>query len=294
MPPSDYITETDRVLHAMFTENTGRHFLDSGGAYGRDWEREQKRDAMLTAAGIDPLAFRVDRPDATLTLTHDWEPEVSIDTFHYLRERLEYAPEYDDAFRDGWDEDSTYRDEVLRLLDALGVAGTDDVFGVNTYNYESALDKVLQFDVFVLDDYVEYGGVEWEPDVYVVLQVHGGCDVRGGYTAPRVFRVTGMEGMYSLCEDTRVSVGCTSCDVRWTSEHGGYDLRDERTGDPFPAVVDPDRVDDGEPNGTARRIVREVLDEHDEHELLLEFPPLVTVDGACPECADGTLGAMPF
>ena len=30
---------TDEVIVAMLTENTGRHFLDSGGAYGRNWER---------------------------------------------------------------------------------------------------------------------------------------------------------------------------------------------------------------------------------------------------------------
>ena len=34
--------ELKQVVYSMITENTGRHMLDSGGAYGRHWERNQK------------------------------------------------------------------------------------------------------------------------------------------------------------------------------------------------------------------------------------------------------------
>ena len=34
-------TDTQKLVYAMLTENTGRHMLDSGGAYGRNWERNQ-------------------------------------------------------------------------------------------------------------------------------------------------------------------------------------------------------------------------------------------------------------
>ena len=34
-------TLTEKKVFAMLTENTGRHFLDSGGGYGRNWERNQ-------------------------------------------------------------------------------------------------------------------------------------------------------------------------------------------------------------------------------------------------------------
>jgi hypothetical protein len=37
-------TETQTVLLEMFQENTGAHMLDSGGAYGRNWERNQGKD----------------------------------------------------------------------------------------------------------------------------------------------------------------------------------------------------------------------------------------------------------
>ena len=36
--------KTADVIISMLKENTGAHFLDSGGAYGRNWERNQARD----------------------------------------------------------------------------------------------------------------------------------------------------------------------------------------------------------------------------------------------------------
>lgn len=33
--------KTKHLIYEMLTENTGRHMLDSGGAYGRNWERNQ-------------------------------------------------------------------------------------------------------------------------------------------------------------------------------------------------------------------------------------------------------------
>ena len=32
------------IVSEMLKENTGTHFLDSGGSYGRSWQRNQKRD----------------------------------------------------------------------------------------------------------------------------------------------------------------------------------------------------------------------------------------------------------
>ncbi len=34
----------EELITAMLKENTGSHFLDSGGAYGRNWQRNQKVD----------------------------------------------------------------------------------------------------------------------------------------------------------------------------------------------------------------------------------------------------------
>ena len=34
---------TKKIIYEMLTENTGAHFLDSGGAYGRNHERNAKK-----------------------------------------------------------------------------------------------------------------------------------------------------------------------------------------------------------------------------------------------------------
>ena len=34
--------ETEQVIYNMMIENTGTHFLDSGGEDGRHWQRNQK------------------------------------------------------------------------------------------------------------------------------------------------------------------------------------------------------------------------------------------------------------
>ena len=35
--------ETKQVIYNMMIENTGTHFLDSGGEDGRHWQRNQKK-----------------------------------------------------------------------------------------------------------------------------------------------------------------------------------------------------------------------------------------------------------
>src|SRR4051794_30643908 len=78
-------TETDEILAGMFTENTGSHMMDSGGAYGRNWERNRDRtvDDFLTAPEV--------------YLQHN--EFVVVDAFHWLRERVEYDPIMDRKFQ---------------------------------------------------------------------------------------------------------------------------------------------------------------------------------------------------
>ena len=61
-----------------------------------------------------------------------------------------------------------------------GLYGEGSPIEVNTYNGEDLLSQVIQFTLFRID-FTDY----------VALQIHGGCDVRGGYTAPRIFEVNG-------------------------------------------------------------------------------------------------------
>jgi len=85
---------------------------------------------------------------------------------------------------------------------------------INTYNYENLLSQVLQFIL-----------LEGKDDTYIILQVHGGCDVRGGYTKPRVFRVIDEDYFWMAQTWIFASCQCTAidspeCGFYWNSESG--------------------------------------------------------------------------
>jgi hypothetical protein len=166
---------TEAVIYGMLTENTGTHFLDSGGSNGRAWQRN---------AGKTLEDFK-NEPEAWLD-AGEW-PDVSKSTFWHLVNNLEHDAgltaayhEFAKAYEDeGWLEISEL------WLDKLGVPGeggefySDARFTFNTYNFSDywLVDQTLLGTAFGM------GGSE-----YVILQVHGGADVRGGYTRPQVFR----------------------------------------------------------------------------------------------------------
>jgi len=154
---------TNQKLVDMLTENTGRHMLDSGGAYGRNWERNQ--------------GITLDMWDSMPTATFDarWG-QGSINLYHWLKERLTYAPTMDRLFRI-FSADS----EDSHMADAEAFAehmqGTPYPRAYNSYNWDNYLSQDIQWVDFI------YGN-----EAYVLLQIHGGCDARGGYTKPVVFQ----------------------------------------------------------------------------------------------------------
>ena len=174
-------TNTAEVLAAMFTENTGAHLLDSGGAYGRNWERHQGKTVRDFLAA--PYLV-IDRYG------------VTVDAFQYLNERLSFDRVIDAAFQNFLDlneEEFGYLEAMEEFPKTLGV---EDSYTVNTYNHDSALSQTLQWSQW------ELGG-----RTYYALQIHGGCDVRGGYTRPRI--LTGEES--ALWDFERVYLSCREC-----------------------------------------------------------------------------------
>jgi hypothetical protein len=179
-------TVTELALAEMMTENTGIHMCDSGGTNGRMWQRN---------AGKTVATFH----DAPAAYWHYGYP--TLDTFHFLAERIEYVPtlsralsifaERDDMADEGW----------LGVMEAFaeslhdGESKYDVVRTFNSYNDETLLSQVFQWTEFSRNDVR-----------YICLQIHGGADVRGGYTKPRVFKVT--EGWYYQCADC--DIYCTN------------------------------------------------------------------------------------
>jgi len=164
------------LIIGMLKENTGVHMLDSGGAYGRHWERNQKRDFDKEPACI----LEADNYQNVPTIS------ISYNLYHYLVNYLEYdevCEKFNKEFKDfcnlpKYKEESYYH--------CLGEWVKDkrfsEVDSINTYNHESLLDQVIQYTHF------KYGGED-----YIALQIHNGCDVRGGYTDPVIFIVPEMD-----------------------------------------------------------------------------------------------------
>ena len=195
------------TVFGMFQEGTGAALCDSGGAYGRHWERNQRR----TLADFQA------------------EPEVSwsehgyftVSTFHYLVKAV--GIELDDtarAFNElecaDWDGD-TYG--ISREQSAwLAERGAEFGASWNTYNHESSLSQVLQGT-----------GLTLGRDRYVLIQLHQGCDVRGGYTDARLFKMIGeclgSEDVYgAVIREDGETVNVSSC-------YNGHSLTDENGND---------------------------------------------------------------
>jgi hypothetical protein len=158
------ITQTDEILVGMLTENTGTHMLDSGGAYGRHWERNQGRD----------IQSFIDAPEVEVS-----EYGISLDLFHFLRERIQFVPELQEMF-DEWANSEENKNELwYPLIDQWCEDHKSEYYGgFNSYNDDNFLSQTIQGNFFEYDD-----------GTYLILQIHGGADVRGGYTAPKIFSV---------------------------------------------------------------------------------------------------------
>ena len=244
------IERTREVFVGMLTENTGSHFLDSGGTYGRNWQRNQSRDFAAEPASV---------------LSFQWkEIAVTHSVYHFLAERLSYSEKLDETFQAFCDEhpDECGRECIALFLDHLrdegltvaGIYGEGEPVEINTYNGEDLLSQTIQYtfatieghvartqhpdpEDFENDDDYQDALAEWEESddsvylsgEYVFLQVHGGCDARGGYTMPRVFESTTELGIF---DNTRGAIVCsnTDCGANWSTDDGCHWYRDGSCG----------------------------------------------------------------
>ena len=62
------VMNTEKVIAAMLVENTGIHFLDSGGKSGRAWQRNQGHDFESEPPAT--VNFRYKYVDFTYSVYH--------------------------------------------------------------------------------------------------------------------------------------------------------------------------------------------------------------------------------
>lgn len=231
---------TKSVICEMMRENTGTHFLDSGGTSGRSWQRNQ---------GVTDEVFEASAP-ATLSFRYD-EPDVTLNTYHFLAAHLDHDPAAEKLLRIfEAAADSTCSIEATRgLLEWLeergcelgGIYGEGEPVVNNTYNGADLLSQTIQYTYATVEGTVSMADIEamvldkvgpddaamdlvaelWadNPDggelyfsnTYVFLQVHGGADVRGGYTDVRVFTENGRTEL-GILDNARATIYDDSVD----------------------------------------------------------------------------------
>lgn len=170
MKTQTQFTTAQQEVYAMLTENTGKHLSDSGGAYGRHWERNQSK----TIEDFDK------EPESIVVFDKRYNYfERTVSVFHYLSqlELDEVCDEFNSLNRDAKDWDGEYYGVSEKAQEYLDTMGFSENYTFNTYNGDSDLTQVLQ-GTWIRDE---------DGEVYLLLQIHGGCDVRGGYTNARLF-----------------------------------------------------------------------------------------------------------
>lgn len=164
---------TKQIVTKMLKENTGIHMYDSGGAYSRAWQRNKK------------VNFEKE-PVYTVHTDNNKFSYVTKSTYHHMTENLEYSPEMQAMFR-AWRKihgDTRYdanlgdMEEFIEFIDGRHHYLGSQVWNTCNDGDKCILDQTLQGIFFIFND-----------EDYVILQVHGGCDVRSGYTKPKIFKM---------------------------------------------------------------------------------------------------------
>jgi len=213
------LNETQSVLLSMFTENTGKHMLDSGGAYGRNWQRNQSKSYAELASEYKTArgSIRTYKGESTFEL------EATVNSLTYIENQTNYAKQWDKAFhsiakKKEYEEDSWMEFMETGFKEFLESQGCvfGEEYGGNSYNGESALSQVIQWQSYSFET------KEGKEHNIVAIQIYGGSDVRGGYSTPHIFE----------CDDipwfsgNSVYVGCGNCGSSFDSENGGYSYYD--------------------------------------------------------------------
>jgi hypothetical protein len=178
------------TFHTLARENTGAHFLDSGGYYGRQYDRPvPTEDQPLEYACGDTILISM---PAMLDEQAPIDPRETAKFYRWAR----WADPRDDC---SWFE---LAERYIARHIEKGTEGWEDqgngrpIIG-NTYNGESELDQ--DFWWATPDFYSQYA----------MICTHNGCDARGGYSRPVVVNTSdGIAG--ALCA-MEISYYCPRC-----------------------------------------------------------------------------------
>lgn len=203
-PYSNY-SPLEQKIAEMMTENTGIHLLDSGGDKGRSWQQNQGKD------------FKKEQPTTYSIYKDGSDLVVSFNIFYYLSAYTKLTPEAQKLQKQFIKFAESEHAEDMTWLQSMedfaakvndGSVGENYLSGTtNTYNYDNILSQILQ-----------YTGFSYNDKTYLLLQVHGGADARGGYTKPQVFEVPEPEYFIMAQQDIQAY---DDNGHKWSSDDGG-------------------------------------------------------------------------
>lgn len=205
--PKPEIKEEDelkRAIKEMLVENTGCSILDSGGAYGRGWEKNRHRN--------------FDKEEAVIL--NVWKDEVNVgyNIYHYLVNFLDISEESKrlntELQKFISESEESYLQDIDNFIGQCKAKEYSSHGITNTYSYDNILSEILQYAIIINDETDEH---------FIILQIHNGCDARGGYTKPRIFSLDSDDNYsYFLIAQHDVSAFCEKCKMSWYSNNSGY------------------------------------------------------------------------
>ena len=208
---------TKQVIAKMLKENTGRSILDSGDHYGRHYERNQSRE------------FDNESP---VSLTFKYNIDYTKNIHHFLCEALEYNKGMTNSF---YHFESKHSEEFeydtswdKSIAEWLKYKKYHSICSDYTYNQKNMLSQDFIYNLVSSNDNRHDDLYDAE---FCILQIHNGCDARGGFTQPKIFDVDidmlfDYNQGYITCENpNNRHVWYTDDSYRWYSDNNYSDKR---------------------------------------------------------------------
>ena len=162
------------IIVKMVRENTGSNMLDSGQVYGYKYDSAKRIDYSKV-----PYSYIRAEEFEHINGEHKKYFECHVSMEKFLEEALgEYDAKLTYNFKRFSLRPIRKDDSWIECLEQfVEYNGWEVIGGGNTYNDESFLDGVFQYDLIEKQD----------GSIITAIQTHNGCDVRGGYSMPRFF-----------------------------------------------------------------------------------------------------------
>tara|TARA_R110002096_G_scaffold370477_1_gene563950 strand:+ start:151 stop:852 length:702 start_codon:yes stop_codon:yes gene_type:complete len=166
-------SNVNELVYNMLTENTGTHMCDSGGTNGRMWQRNANKclqDFENEPAETYQYCSKYNEIYRTVSVYHFLTNDLEINDICFEFNNLNTNPE-------DWDVAEVYGVSVAAWDYLTEFNDVEVSRSWNSYNGESDLSQILQGANLTIND-----------EEYILIQIHGGSDARGGYTDAKLFK----------------------------------------------------------------------------------------------------------